>query len=293
MNNKDKIKYRLLTTFSILFGLTLFFFSVNDYNDKTGLGSAALKDRFSVTEFSIFEIDEQYSDSGQVLGETTIPDHLTFKGVEVDYPLTPEDYYYGKYENGKAGADEINKVPVLRPGDRVRLIRDGYITLYRGNGYVMPGKGYYYGSGLCWSISVVGGMMDDANSEFQTKWGIPLFVFQPGDKAGHGKTYSTYEASNNAHGYSVIKLRYGGGQDYSFTVNPEIENIPELKDLELKLVMTSTDVHETASYGQSIGGHILTNKDVFLSTEIEIEEEFTIEESEDTWFGSILRSVFK
>ena len=293
MDNKDRIKYRLITTFSILFGLTLFFFSVKDYNALNNLGTAALNDKFSVTEFSIFEIDQQYSELGQVLGETTIPENLTFKGVQVDYPLTPEDYYYGKYENGKAGADEINKVPVLRPGDRVRLIRDGYITLYRGKGFVMPGKGYYYGSGLCWSISVVGGLMDDANSEFQAKWGIPLFVFQPGDKAGHKKTYSTYAASNNAYGYSVIKLRHGGGQDYSFTVNPEISNIPELRDLELKLVMTSTDTHETASYGQSIGGYILSNKDVFLSTEIEIEEKITTDEKEETWFGSILRSVFK
>ncbi|MBN1331357.1 hypothetical protein JW978_00530 [Candidatus Dojkabacteria bacterium] len=187
---------------------------------------------------------------------------ITHVIAELDLPLLQQDFYWGKYENGKAGADELNDMPILKPGDRISVIADGYVTLNPKRGYVQSQAGYYYGSGLCWSISTLGGTMDEANKVFKAKYGIDLFVFNYGDRYGHSHYYQTYLNSNHGYGYTVIKVSSGKGQvDYTFTINPKIKTIEGLENAEFRIQIQATDKHKTAYKGQALKGIVYTNID--------------------------------
>jgi hypothetical protein len=177
-------------------------------------------------------------------------------------PLKKEDYYWGKFENGSAGAKELNKIGTLIPGDRVEVIGDGYITLNKSAGYVQP-RGHYYASGLCWSISAMGGMMDQVNKQFRVEYGMDLFIFKPGDRYGHSVNYSTYKPSNNGWGYTVSKIMDGVGQpDYKFQINPDVKNLPGFSDLELNMQLGSSSNTKGAYKGQMIYANLLANKQI-------------------------------
>lgn len=227
-------------------------------NVNTGANSDP--DNFAVTDYTEAELAALPVNEPEVTADYNIS-NLTYHYYDFDLPLRKKDYYWGKWLNGKAGASEINNVPVLRPGNTISLIRDGYITLNGSRGYVRPKNGYYYGSGLCWSISAIGGMMDAANWHFIRNWGIPLFIFGPRDRAPHPSYYETYKPSNNGRGYTVIKAK-SGGQDYTFTVNPEINRIRALQGFEVKIVMTWSNTYPGATNGENIGAYILTNKNL-------------------------------
>lgn len=183
---------------------------------------------------------------------------LIYIPMQVELPLQQGDYYYGKYENGRAGAYEINKIPVLYPGDSIRLIGDGYITVKSNAGYIQAPR-HYFGSGLCWSTSTLGQLMDYANIEFNQKYGINLFLF-PYGRYPHSSYYKTYASSNNGFGYTVIK-KASGSVDYGFQINPKLANHPELYKLKLRIVLTAREDHPSADHGQSLGGYILSNVD--------------------------------
>jgi len=173
-----------------------------------------------------------------------------------ELPLYPEDYYWRKYENAAAGAMQLNNMPILHPGDRIAVIGDVYINIKANNGYLRPAYGYGFASGVCWSTSALGLMMDEANKDFESMYQIPLFVFGRYDRAPHSHHYKTYHGG----GYTILQKHTGiAVQDYKFTINPDIANHPNLKNLKLKIVMVATNTHETAAYGQSIGGFIISN----------------------------------
>ncbi|MBD3280622.1 hypothetical protein GF389_03805 [Candidatus Dojkabacteria bacterium] len=180
----------------------------------------------------------------------------------IDLPLIEKDYYWGKYENAEAGVNELNAIDTLEPGDKISIIGNGYITLNPSRGYIQPQAGYYYGSGLCWSVSALGGAMDEANKTFKEKYGTDLFVFEGnyGSRYGHSHTYPTYGPSNNGYGYSIIKVSSGKGQvDYTFTLNPQIENIKGLENAKFRIELEATEKHPTAFKGQSIKATVYSN----------------------------------
>jgi hypothetical protein len=181
--------------------------------------------------------------------------HNTFK----ELPLFPVDYYSGKYTNAVAGVRQLNRMPVMKPGESVSVIGDRYMVITSQNGYVKPPH-YVYGSGVCWSTSVLGAMLDDANVAFKAKYGVDLVVYRSGDRAPHGGYYPTY--TNNHHGYTVLQKAVGVAvQDYTFRVNPQIKNIPGMADLKIKIVLVNTNKHPTGVYGESIGAYIISNKE--------------------------------
>ncbi|MBN1915895.1 hypothetical protein JW796_02770 [Candidatus Dojkabacteria bacterium] len=183
-----------------------------------------------------------------------------FNNILVELPLVRNDYYTGKFINAAAGAYQLNKIPVLTPGDRIRVIADGYITFSKNAGYVKAEKPFYYASGVCWSTSTLGKLMDEANINFSRKYGLPLFVFNFGDRVPHNKPAKTYTTSNNGYGYAI--LRTGNHvQDYSFTVNPEIKNNIDLSDLRLRIVMTTSESNPEGYTGKSIGAYLVSNKE--------------------------------
>jgi len=118
-----------------------------------------------------------------------------------------------------------------------------------------------YASGVCWSTSAIGLLMDEANDVFTHKYQIPLFVFERGDRSPHPVRYATYAPSNYGLGYSVVKYAGGYCADYSFTVNPALKDHPKFKNIKINIVMTSSESHESAYLGQSIGGYLQTNID--------------------------------
>jgi hypothetical protein len=230
-------------------------------------GESAIQDAFPVYSEGYGFLDGSENDappilaSGpSVLGLSNLKSKykLIYRSSTVSLPLKRQDYYWGKFQNGKAGAREINRVPVLTPGKKVSLIGNGYITLSPSKGYVRPYNGYYYGSGLCWSTSLFGAVMDKANARFIKRFKVPLFVFKPRNRAPHSTWYSTYSKSNNGYGYSVLKSRYGG-QDYTFQVNPQLKRNWKLKKLKIKIVMVANPKSKRAYKGQMLYGFILSN----------------------------------
>lgn len=226
-------------------------------------GVQAPNDNFPVAEYASNKIDyvevEDFEFTYGRVDPSSIqvdPD-MTYKNSFTELPLYFQDYYYRKYENAMAGVNGLNKMPILKPGDNVGVIRDKYINVKAYNGFVQP-PGYYFGSGLCWSTTTLGIMMDNANKDFQAKYGIPLFTFKSGDRAPHSTYYKTY----HGYGYTVLQISTGvAAQDYRFTINPAIKNKPELADLKIKIVLVGTRDHDWGAYGQSVGAYILSNKD--------------------------------
>lgn len=231
---------------------------------KEDLGLNAEKDNFPIVIDSSYEFEElkdhelNYGSQKEV--SLSFDNDMIFSNSFTEQPLYSEDYYWGKYENGKAGADGLNRMSILKPGNSVAVIRDGYINVRTTNGYIQPASGYYFASGLCWSTSAMGAVMDQANIDFKLKYGIDLFTFNYGDRAPHSHYYRTYGNSNNGRGYTVMQSSPGvAKQDYKFTINPELANNPETKNIKIKIVMVATNEHESATYGQSIGGYIQSN----------------------------------
>ncbi len=221
-------------------------------------GRVAYKDNFQVIDELEISKEEVALDE-QVLGVQTEPG-MIYKVFEVNYPLAREDYYIGKFTNARAGNFEINKMPVVAPGSSVALIRDGFITLNRSYGYVYPPNGFYYASGICWSVSVLGGMLESVNAEFQRRWGMPLFNFI--QASPHAGVYKTYQNSNNGGGYTIVK-RGRGGVDFEFQVNPQVQHYPFFQDLKLEVLMISQDNHPDGYRGESIGAYLISNKRIW------------------------------
>ncbi len=186
---------------------------------------------------------------------------LKYQKYHVELPLQAQDYYYGKFINASVAAREINRVPILKPGDRVELIEGGFITFNNENGYIKPAGDFKHASGVCWSTSTLGMLMDNANSKFQSKYKKPLFVFEAWDRYGHKKPYATYKGSNYGWGYAVAK-EPAKTFDYKFTVNPELKNDEKFKDLKIKIILTASQKHSWGYAGQVIGGYLEVNKDI-------------------------------
>jgi len=185
---------------------------------------------------------------------------MIYRKVFVELPLYRGDYYYGKHINASVAANEINNIPILKPGQRVRIIKDGYLTFDSKSGYIQPPGEFIYASGVCWTVSSLGAVMDEVNKRFEKDYGIPLFIFEYADRIAHRDAYKTYTYSNYGYGYTVVK-RPDWITDYSFTVNPELENFPQFKNLKVKIVMVSSTDNNVGFKGESIGGYILTNVD--------------------------------
>jgi len=197
--------------------------------------------------------------SGTDFSTSIVDSDMIYHNTLREMPLAPTDWYYQKYTNAVAGVRQINLVPILHSGDTISLINDGYINIKSFAGYVRPPH-YVFGSGLCWSTSALGAMLDDANIAFRNKYGMDLVVYSPGDRAPHGGYYLTY--TNGHRGYTVLQSQSGRAvQDYRFTVNPRIKLIPGLEDFKMKIVMIYSNTHPSASNGESIGAYIISNKE--------------------------------
>lgn len=208
------------------------------------------------------EIMSYYSDrfDPNVLGKVIDPD-LKYKDTEVNLPLAQYDYYFRKWQNAKSATKELNGMPTLKVGDRIKIIQDGYLTFDSRFGYEKV-YNYYYASGVCWAVSTLGQLMDYANKEFKAKFGLVLFVYYRGDRAPHGHTYTTYKKSNYGYGYTVLKTQSESStQDYGFQINPKLAERDDLKDLKLDIILTASETYSGAYKGQAIGGYILSNKD--------------------------------
>ncbi len=220
-------------------------------NDDFAVESDAADTEIAYEEKQPFELTYEPPDLSNMDAD------MTYKNDFSEEPLVAQDYYYRKYENGMAGANGINKIPLLHAGDSYGVIKNKFINIKSWNGFVQP-PGYYFGSGVCWSTSALGLMMDNANKSFHAKYGVDLFVFNKGDRAPHPHFYKTYFG----YGYTIMQLHEGVPlQDYRFTVNPQLSSMPGLSDIKIKIVMLATTAHPTASHGQSLGGYFLSNKE--------------------------------
>ena len=181
-----------------------------------------------------------------------------YKYTEVELPLVQNDYYWGKYVNASVAASEVNTIGELAPGDNRSLLNDGIITLEEDAGYIKPASGYYFASGVCWTSTTLGYLMDEANAKFIAEYNMPLFVFSTNDRLPHKVTYPTYKNVNSGYGYSITK---NGDYyfDYIFQINPALANDPVLKDLRAKIVMTPKNDNPAGFNNESIGAYLLTN----------------------------------
>jgi hypothetical protein len=231
----------------------------NDNTDlKKYVGRSAQKDIFTVFEG---KEDEIYAPNLDEIQGVSADKDMIFKKHLVELPLVAQDYYYGKFINASSAVNEINTVPILHPGDRINLIGQNYLTLSKNRGYVYPGQGFLYASGVCWSTSSVGTLMDEVNHAFIEKYSIPLFTFHYGDRTPHPAIYSTYQDSNFGRGYTIVKVPSGYSTDYSFEVNSAVSKIKGLENLKIKIVMFAREDCEKAFAGQSIGAYLQTNID--------------------------------
>lgn len=205
----------------------------------------------------------QLSEKAFLYAETTdmspiqVDADMIYSNSFIELPLYDVDYYWGKYHNARAGARQLNYMPILVPGTSIGIIRNVYINIREG--YIKP-PGFYNGSGVCWSSSTLGAIQDKANADFRAKYGVDLFTFRPGDRIGHGHSYPTY--TNGGYGYTIFQNGVGiPGTDYRFTVNPNLKKIEGLSDIKVKIVMLYSDKHPNASHGQALAGYVISNKE--------------------------------
>ena len=237
-------------------------FNANSVKPTNEVGIEARQDNFAVA-LDTFDSEINYEEKEEYELVYEVPDFsnldadMVYRNAFSEEPLFPQDYYYRKFENAVAGVNGVNKMPIIKAGDSYGVIRDKFINIKTWNGYVQP-PGYYFASGVCWTSSMLGFLQDNSNKLFREKYGVDLFVFGRGDRGPHPDYYRTY----NGRGYTIMQLHEGVPlQDYRFTVNPALKNMPELADIKMKIVMFASTVHPTASHGQSLGGYILSNKE--------------------------------
>lgn len=195
--------------------------------------------------------------SGTDMSAIKVDSDMVYLNSFTELPLFDSDYYWGKYHNARAGAIQLNRMPIFVPGNSVGIIRNIYLNIREG--YIKP-PGFYNGSGVCWASSTLGAIQDKANADFRAKYGVDLFTFRPGDRTGHGGKYMTY--TNNHYGYTVFQQGLGiPGTDYRFTVNPNLKNIEGLSDIKVKIVMLYSETYPNASHGQALAGYVISNKE--------------------------------
>lgn len=165
-------------------------------------------------------------------------------------PMPSKNYYYGKFENGKASAEIINKyTKSIEPG--------GYFYLLRGNpprmhitpayGFVRTSKGF--GMGACWGVSVLGGLIDRANYWFKRRYGVFLFIVL--EKHSHSRKYAIYQNINGGYGYAIWESP-NNIWDYRFVVNPYVKTF--IRSVKIKLFSTTN--YKKAYKGRAIGGAV-------------------------------------
>lgn len=165
---------------------------------------------------------------------------------EISIPLVDVDYYDGKFENAKAGVDQYNSIGLLlTEGEQVSLLDDGIINFWIDGGYIETEEGYAFG--VCWFVTALGGLVDEANVDWQSKYGQQLFILD--EAHGHSKQYDSY-FPNNGYGYAIAD--YGDGEylDYSFHVNSSAG----IKELWFEFEAVQDD--PTAYEGMSINGEL-------------------------------------
>jgi hypothetical protein len=206
---------------------------------------------------SNFEKLAYYSETD--LSNIRVDSDMVYKNTFKELPLYAVDYYYNKYTNAVAGVRQLNTMPIMTPGTSIGIIRNLYLVIIPKYGYVRPPH-YVYGSGVCWTTSTLGAMMDDANVAFKKKYGVDLFIYRSGDRAPHGGFYPTY--TNGQHGYTILQSGIGNpAQDYRINVNPAISRIPGLSDLKIKFVLLNSSKHPKGAYGESIAAYLISNKE--------------------------------
>jgi len=265
---------RLTLIFTVLSVPLTFFYTnvfssqaINPYSKKSEvkyddlIKNSIFKKNSVLTEKDEKEIEEVSIKEDKTKNDKVIKKELIYKKSFTEVPLASGDYYYGKYINASIAATELSEMPILKPGDRISIIGDNYLTFDKSKGYIKPSANIYYASGVCWTATTLGAFMDQANIEFTNKYGVPLFTFEQWDRYAHKNRYATYAGINYGYGYAVSKPPSGKVFDYKFTVNPEISNIDELKDLEIRIVMEGREDSPTGYRGQVIDGYILSNID--------------------------------
>jgi hypothetical protein len=136
-----------------------------------------------------------------------------YQSFRINLPLVKGDDYWGKYENALAATKEFeDKVDVLYPGDKMALVADGIITSSYVYGYQTSELGY--GSGSCWFVTALGGLMDQANKHWKDNYGYELFVYH--EAWGHDNPYTMYTV-NEGYGYNIIFKN----RDFIFSINPK------------------------------------------------------------------------
>jgi len=69
---------------------------------------------------------------------------------------------------------------------------------------------------------------------------------------------------SHGQGYTIFKSSASEGQDFIFTVNPKLKEIPQFNDLKIKIVLEGTKSCPKAYSGQSINGYLLLNSNLKL-----------------------------
>ncbi|MBN1373997.1 hypothetical protein JW962_01515 [Candidatus Dojkabacteria bacterium] len=166
-------------------------------------------------------IDQPSIDPTESAEKEDTPVNFTYS---ISLPLAETDFYEGKYDNAVAGLNAfMSKYSNVYPDNQISLIRDKLFFFVPENGYVETSKGFAFG--VCWFVTTLGGLIDNANTDWNNQFGQDLFIVS--EAHGHGITYPTY-FPNNGYGYSV----YQSGDyiiDYVFYINPEFNNIDHIE----------------------------------------------------------------
>ena len=157
----------------------------------------------------------------------------------------------GKYVNARVTAEIFNKrLRLLFPEDEVKIVYNQYVSLLPRDGYVLTKFGQ--GSGSCWTVSVLGGIIDEANTYWNNNYGYPLFVIK--ESHPHSSVSETYSGVNDGYGYNIYYEQDENGKwrDYVFQVNPIAEN--DIVALVFEFYALDTDPN--AYRGENIGGDL-------------------------------------
>lgn len=169
----------------------------------------------------------------------------------LNLPLNEEDYYAGKFTNAKTAVKAFNqKLNILYPGDEIKLVYGEFITLSPGEGYIMTEFGQ--GSGSCWTVTVLGGLIDEANTYWLQEYGSPLFIIK--ESHPHSEVIKSYANVNYGYGYNIFYEQDENQRwrDYVFQVNPDFSSEISTIIFEFKYSTNDGDAYN----GEAISGQI-------------------------------------
>lgn len=124
-----------------------------------------------------------------------------YRKYSISLPLAKENYYKGKFDNVSVAISQFNQnIDRIDSGERVDLLKNDVLYFDSREGYIIAAG--VLGSGTCWFVTGLGGLIDITNSLWINEFNHSIVYINRAYP--HRHWFKTYSSVNRGYGYSVL-----------------------------------------------------------------------------------------